>query len=64
WVDLRPSNLAQWVKRAQLMVAEPARDGTGSSAAVNRIRAADVILPARMAVWIFEHEDGGQRIKR
>ena len=64
WVDLRPSNLAQWVKRAQAMVAEPARDGTGSSAAVNRIRAADVIQPARMAVWIFEHEDGGQRIKR
>jgi len=38
--------------------------GTGSAAAGNRIGASEAIVPSRMAVWIFEHEDGGQRIKR
>jgi hypothetical protein len=64
WVDLRPSNLAQWVKRAATIAAEPKPDGTGSAAARNWIGGDTAIVPSRMAVWIFEHEDGGFRIKR
>ena len=64
WVDLRPANLAHWVKRAVAIVAEPAPAGTGSDAALNRIGAEEAIVPSRLAVWIFEHEDGGFRIKR
>ncbi len=64
WVDLRPSNMAQWVKRAATISAEPRPVGTGSAAATNWIGADAPIVPSRMAVWIFEHEDGGYRIKR
>jgi NAD(P)-dependent dehydrogenase (short-subunit alcohol dehydrogenase family) len=64
WVDLRPSNVGQWVKRAKAVLAEPAPVGTGSAAAVNWIGPDHSIVPSRMAVWIFEHEDGGYRIKR
>ncbi len=64
WVDLRPSNLAQWVKRAATIAAEPKPAGTGSAAARNWIGGDTAIVPSRMAVWIFEHEDGGFRIKR
>jgi NAD(P)-dependent dehydrogenase (short-subunit alcohol dehydrogenase family) len=64
WVDLRPSNIAQWVKRAALIAAEPRPAGTGSAQALNWIGADERIVPSRVAVWIFEHEDGGYRIKR
>ena len=64
WVDLRPSNLAQWVKRAATIAGEPKPAGSGSAAAVNWIGGDTAIVPSRMAVWIFEHEDGGFRIKR
>ena len=64
WVDLRPSNLALWSKRAAAIAAEPRPRGSGSDAIVNWIGADAVIAPSRMAVWIFEHEDGGYRIKR
>jgi hypothetical protein len=64
WVDLRPSNISQWVKRAALIAAEPRPAGTGSAQALNWIGADERIVPSRVAVWIFEHEDGGYRIKR
>ena len=64
WVDLRPSNMALWVKRAQQVAAAAPRAGTGSAAAPPPVGADDPISPARLAVWIFEHEDGGYRIKR
>ena len=64
WVDLRPSNLQHWVKRAAAIAAEPRPKGTGSDAMVNWIGADERIVPSRLAVWIFEHEDGGYRIKR
>jgi hypothetical protein len=38
--------------------------GSGSSARWTAIDAGAAIEPARMAVWIFENEDGGFRIKR
>jgi hypothetical protein len=31
---------------------------------MNWIGGDTAIVPSRMAVWIFEHEDGGFRIKR
>ena len=65
WVDLRPANIAQWVRRAAAITAEPADTGTGSSAGRWTAISPDAAIePARMAVWIFEKEDGGFRIKR
>jgi hypothetical protein len=64
WVDLRPANIAQWVRRAAAITAEAIDSGTGSSARWTAIAPDAAIEPARMAVWIFENEDGGFRIKR
>ena len=64
WVDLRPANMAQWIRRARSITAGEAQRSTGSSAAWTAIPPGDAIEPARMAVWIFENEDGGFRIKR
>lgn len=64
WVDLRPSNFALWVRRARAITREPTEAGTGSGADWTAIRADAPIRPSRMAVWIFEHEEGGFRIMR
>ena len=64
WIDLRTANMAHWVRRAGAIVAQQREQGTGSSAAWTAIPADAEIEPARMAVWIFENEDGGFRIKR
>lgn len=64
WVDLRPSNMTQWVGRAQRIAAEPRDTGTGSSARWTAVDADAALVPARLAVWIFEHEDGGVRMMR
>ena len=64
WVDLRPANIAQWVRRAVAIAAEPVDTGSGSSARWTAIAPDAAIEPARMAVWIFENEDEGFRIKR
>jgi hypothetical protein len=64
WVDLRVANMEHWVRRAGRIAAVPRDTRTGSSA---RWTAADPdapIEPPRMAVWIFEEEDGGFRVKR
>jgi hypothetical protein len=45
-------------------VAAETEQGTGSSAKWTAIHSGSEIEPARMAVWIFENEDGGFRIKR
>ncbi|HUF27510.1 MAG TPA: hypothetical protein VMM18_11080 [Gemmatimonadaceae bacterium] len=64
WVDLRPSNCAHWIRRAQAIGRTVPDRRTGSSAAWTAIDPDAPIEPARMAVWIFEHEDGGFRAKR
>jgi hypothetical protein len=64
WIDLRPGNFEQWVRRAKGVVAAPAPSGTGSGARWTAVRPDGAIEPARMAVWIFEHEDQGYRIMR
>jgi NAD(P)-dependent dehydrogenase (short-subunit alcohol dehydrogenase family) len=64
WVDLRPSNLALWVGRAAAIAAVARDPRTGSSAEWTAIDADGPIEPARMAVWVFEEEDEGYRIKR
>lgn len=64
WVDLRTANMERWVGRAGKVAAMPPRIGSGSSANWDAIAATDPIEPARLAVWIFEHEDAGYRIKR
>jgi NAD(P)-dependent dehydrogenase (short-subunit alcohol dehydrogenase family) len=64
WVDLRPSNMAHWVRRAEIITSEPPDPSTGSSARWTAVAADGAIEPAGMAVWIFEREDGGYRIKR
>ncbi|HJU89793.1 MAG TPA: hypothetical protein VJ672_10400 [Gemmatimonadaceae bacterium] len=64
WVDLRVANMEHWVRRACQIASMPRDTRTGSSA---RWTAADPdgpIEPPRMAVWIFEEEDGGFRVKR
>ncbi|HEU4585082.1 MAG TPA: hypothetical protein VFR95_04995 [Gemmatimonadaceae bacterium] len=64
WVDLRPSNMEQWIGRAAAMAAIPKDDSTGSSARWTAVDADAPIAPPRMAVWIFEEEDHGVRVKR
>jgi len=69
WVDLRPEQLGQWIKRAQQMVAQAdqRRGGgadSGSDVDWTAIGADDPIEPARFATWVFRHEDKGERIKR
>lgn len=64
WVDLRRANMAQWIRRAAAIASEEVDRGTGSSARWTAVAADRGIEPARMAVWIFENEDGGFRIKR
>lgn len=64
WVDLRLANMAHWVERARAISARPRDARTGSGAAWSAIDADAPIEPARLAVWIFETEDGGFRIKR
>jgi NAD(P)-dependent dehydrogenase (short-subunit alcohol dehydrogenase family) len=62
WVDLRPANMTQWIQRAQRIAAEPPDTGTGSSARWTAVNADGPLVPAQLAVWIFEHEDGGVRM--
>jgi NAD(P)-dependent dehydrogenase (short-subunit alcohol dehydrogenase family) len=64
WVDLRPSNMEQWICRAGAIAAVPRDTSTGSSARWTAVDADAPIAPPRMAVWIFEEEDHGVRIKR
>jgi hypothetical protein len=69
WVDLRPAQFGQWVRRAQEMVAQAERRHTraaesGSGVAWTAIGADDPIEPARFATWVFQYEDRGERIKR
>lgn len=64
WVDLRPANMEQWIRRASAMAAIPRDSSTGSSARWTSVDADSAIEPSRMAVWIFEEEDHGVRIKR
>src|SRR5688500_14162935 len=64
WVDLRPANLSLWVKRARAIAAVDPDTRTGSSARWTAIDPDAPIEPARMAVWVFEEEDEGYRIKR
>ena len=64
WVDLRPSNLELWIRRAASITAEVHGVSTGSGAQWNAVNADGPIEPSRMAVWVFEHEDGGFRVKR
>jgi hypothetical protein len=64
WVDLRPANLALWITRAREIAAVESDPRTGSSARWTAIDPDAPIEPARMAVWVFEEEDEGYRIKR
>jgi NAD(P)-dependent dehydrogenase (short-subunit alcohol dehydrogenase family) len=64
WVDLRPANLRLWVNRATAIAEVEPDPRTGSSARWTAIDPDAPIEPARMAVWVFEEEDEGYRIKR
>ena len=64
WVDLRPSNMEQWIRRARAMAAMPKDASTGSGARWTAVDVDAPIEPPRMAVWIFEEEDHGVRVKR
>lgn len=64
WVDLRPANMTRWIWRASSILGETRKTGTGSSSRWTAVDPGDEIQPARLAVWIFENEDGGYRIKR
>lgn len=64
WVDLRPANMGRWIARAVAIASARRAAGTGSGAPWSAIDPDSAIVPSRMAVWIFEQEDGGFRIKR
>jgi len=67
WVDLRPSNWLRWRDRLAAIAAEsaagPGADG-GSWRDFESSAHAGPLRPARLAAWIFRHEDGGERMKR
>jgi hypothetical protein len=66
WVDLRPENVAVWIDRAQRMVGQAGdRDrGSDSGADWGALEPSDPIAPPEFTTWVFQHEDGGERIKR
>ncbi|HEX6966157.1 MAG TPA: hypothetical protein VF166_10185 [Gemmatimonadaceae bacterium] len=64
WVDLRPTNMEQWIRRAQQISAQSSDSRTGSGAQWTAVNPDAPLVPAKLAVWIFEHEDGGVRIMR
>jgi len=64
WVDLRPDNMRKWIARATAIASEPEDSRNGSSARWTAVDASGPIVPPKLAVWIFENEDGGFRIKR
>lgn len=68
WVDVRAANCATWIARARRMVeqaeARSQSAGTGSEEDWEAIAPEDPISPARLAAWVFQYEDAGQRIKR
>ncbi len=68
WVDLRADNCGVWVARARRMVEQAAAraeaPGTGSDEEWESIAPEEPISPARLAAWVFQHEDHGERIKR
>jgi hypothetical protein len=64
WVDLRAVNVEQWARRARAIAQERRGRDTSSGADWTAIDPDAPIEPARMAVWVFEHEDGGFRVKR
>jgi hypothetical protein len=69
WVDLRPAACRLWIERAAKMVEQGevrlrSMGGSGSDvdwAAIDPDREID---PAMFAKWVFQYEDGGERIKR
>ena len=68
WVDLRAANCEVWVARARRIVEQAESRatvaGTGSDEDWEAIVPEDPISPSRMAAWVFQHEDAGERIKR
>ncbi|MDQ6887715.1 MAG: short-chain dehydrogenase [Gemmatimonadota bacterium] len=64
WVDLRAGNMEHWVNRAKSIASVPHDRSTGSSARWTAVNPDSPIEPSRLAVWIFEKEDGGFRVKR
>lgn len=71
WVDLRPAQFGQWVRRAGEMVrqaevrAGPDRKSeSGSDVDWTAIDPDQPIDPAAFATWVFRFEDRGERIKR
>jgi hypothetical protein len=69
WVDLRPDQFGNWVRRAAEMVRQgDARaagpQASGSDVDWNAIDPDEPIEPSRLATWVFTVEDKGMRIKR
>ncbi|MGH7701250.1 MAG: short-chain dehydrogenase [Gemmatimonadales bacterium] len=69
WVDLRPDQMAAWIGRGREMVRQAERraglaEQSGSDGEWTAIGADDPVAPARFAIWVFHHEDHGERIKR
>jgi len=71
WVDLRPAQFGQWIRRAGEMVRQAAerqrpdrRAESGSDIDWTAISPNDPIDPAAFATWVFRFEDRGERIKR
>ncbi len=71
WVDLRPAQFGQWVRRAGEMVRQADerlgrdhRSESGSDVDWTAIDPDQPIDPAAFATWVFRFEDRGERIKR
>ena len=71
WVDLRPAQFGQWVRRAGEMVRQAderlgpdRRMESGSDVDWTAIDPDQPIDPAAFATWVFRFEDRGERIKR
>lgn len=71
WVDLRPAQFGQWVRRAGEMIRQAdvrtgpdRRSESGSDVDWTAIDPEQPIDPAAFATWVFRFEDRGERIKR
>lgn len=66
WVDLRSDNVALWIARAREIDRQARARAPASSSGSDwfALQPEDPIEPARLATWVFQYEDFGERIKR
>ncbi len=69
WVDVSVASCEIWVHRARRVAQQAGERGarapaSGSDVEWGAMEIGDPVSPSRFASWVFQHEDGAERIKR